>query len=224
MALFETGNTKKECKTAQRDAGIRHRKWSQVNHGVRDIQSMGFEGTSTEVANIEKFFGYKDTIPDYITLFNRDEMYEALVTNGGDSSVVTDIYAIITHPPKSAHAKIIAYQELLRRAAVRILALEDLKDTMLLEIERHESNVGERSRKRWTPEDDELLIETASQDDATIFGMAKQFGRTPGAIQSRISYLVGIKRVSEEIAGRFIGTLNGEFVEGDIDGIVSKGR
>ena len=222
MALYATGATRGEHKTSQRDAGIRHRKLSQVSHGIRDIDFMTSESSGTSTVNIEKFFGYTSTVPDYITLRKRDEFAKAVLKDGGDSTVVTDIYTLIVHPPKSAFAKISAYQELLRRAALRILALEDLKEAAILEIERHESNVGERSRKRWTPEDDDMLIEAASQDGATIFGMAKEFGRTPGAIQSRISHLVGIKRMSKEVAGRFIGTLNGEFVEGDIDGVVSK--
>lgn len=222
MALYTTGATRGEHKTSQRDAGIRYRKWSQISHGIRDAESMQSKNAGTEAVNIEKFFGYKNTVPEHITLRKKDEYARAVLMDGGDSSVVTDIYALIVHPPKSAFAKINAYQELLRRAALRILALEDLKEAMMLEIERHESNVGEQSRKRWTPEDDELLIEVAAQDGATIFGMAKEFGRTPGAIQSRISHLVGVKRMSAEVAGRFIGTLNGQFVEGDIDGVVSK--
>ena len=222
MALFETRAAKRSHRTDQRDAGIQYRMWSQINNGIRDIDSVASNSGSTDKVNIEKFFGYTSTVPDYITLRKRDEFAKAILVDGGDSSVVTDIYTLIVHPPKNAFAKISACQELLCRAALRILALEDFKKAATLEIERHESNVGERSRKRWTPEDDDLLIETAAQDDATIFGMAKEFGRTPGAIQSRISHLVGIKRMSVEVAGRFIGTLNGEFVDGDIDGVVSK--
>lgn len=223
MALYETGATRGEHKTSQRDAGIRHRKWSQISHGVRDIDSMTSNDSGTKRVNIEKYFGYKNTVPDHITIFKKDEALKAVLEDEGDSSVVTDIYALLTHPPKTVYAQQKAYQALLRRAAVRILALEDIKEAAVKEIKRHENNVGERSRKRWTPEDDELLIETAAQENATIFGMAKAFGRTPAAIQSRITHLVGIKRMSAEIAGRFVGTLNGEFVEGDIDGTVSKG-
>lgn len=222
MALFETRAAKRAHRTDQRDAGIQYRMWSQINNGIRDIETVAANRNGTDRVSIEKFFGYTNTVPDYITLGKRDEVVKAILLDGGDASVVTDIYALIVHPPKSAYAKITACQELLRRAALRILALEDLKEKALLEIERHESNVGERSRKRWTSEDDDLLIETAAQDGATIFGMAKEFGRTPSAIASRISHLVGIKRMSAEVAGRFIGTLNGEFVEGDIDGVVSK--
>lgn len=80
----------------------------------------------------------------------------------------------------------------------------------------------ERSGKKWTVEEDEVLIELASRDNATPMSIATEMGRSPGAIQSRLSQLVGIGRVSQEIAGRFIGTLNGEHVAGIIDGELRK--
>lgn len=85
-----------------------------------------------------------------------------------------------------------------------------------------DDQVGERSRKRWTEEEDNLLIEMAVADGTTTVELARVFGRTPGAIQSRITYLVGIERLSSKVAGRFIGTIDGEQAEVEIDGIVSK--
>ena len=88
--------------------------------------------------------------------------------------------------------------------------------------ERTFSKINERANKKWDKDEDELLIDLASQDDYTTTKIAVYMGRTPSAIQSRISYLVGIKKLSQEIAGRFIGTLNGQSVNGYIEGSVLK--
>ena len=81
---------------------------------------------------------------------------------------------------------------------------------------------SERSGKRWDKDEDETLVEVASRGDMSITELAVTMGRTPGAIQSRLSQLVGIGRISQSIAGRFIGTIDGEHVQGYIDGEVQK--
>lgn len=102
----------------------------------------------------------------------------------------------------------------------------DQNDTMiaLLEsVDAIDSGMGSRSRKRWTEEEDNKLIDMAA-DGASMSMMGFVLDRTPTAIQTRISYLVGIERLSQEVAGKFIGWLNGELVEGEIDGTVSRER
>lgn len=79
-----------------------------------------------------------------------------------------------------------------------------------------------RSGKRWTESEDEHLIDMAAAGDMTLFELAMTMGRTPGAVQSRISQLVGIGKISQEVAGRFVGTLNGEHVSGIIEGELRK--
>ena len=217
MALIETRNARRPRKNDQRDANVRHLKWSQVQHGIRSVTSMSNSASSGDA---HTYFGVKNTIPDYITLWNRDEIYESVLKSDPGVIVAEIINALetICNP----YAQIKLFRNLLRRAGTQIVIQNDLIDKLLLENDRVTDGIGERGRKRWTQQDDELLIEMAAQEDVTIIDLSKQFGRTPGAIQSRISRLVGIKKLSAEIAGRFIGTLNGEFVEGNIDGIVRK--
>lgn len=217
MALFETRASRRAHKTDQRDAGINHRKWSQVQHGIRAVTTMDSHSNASDARS---FFGIRNSIPEYITLYNKDELYESVLATEPHALIVEIIDALTTS--RSAHAQITLMRDLLYRAGTQILLLDGIIDNALLENHRVTENIGERGRKRWTSQDDELLIEMASHDDTTIVDLSQQFGRTPGAIQSRISKLVGIKKMSAEIAGRFIGTLNGEFVEGDIDGTVSK--
>ncbi len=84
------------------------------------------------------------------------------------------------------------------------------------------SNIERNRNKRWTKEDDETLIEYVCSSDESIASVAKIFGRSPASVQSRITKLVGIERLSKEVAGRFLGTIDGHQISGDIKGIVSK--
>lgn len=88
-------------------------------------------------------------------------------------------------------------------------------------IDAVDTGMAKRNRKRWTNEEDEQLIEMAA-DGASMSLMGLVLDRTPTAVQTRISYLVGIERLSVDVAGKFIGWLDGELVEGNIDGTVSK--
>ena len=179
------------------------------------------KGMRVKDISLEKFFGYKRSIPDNITVTNRDEFLEMLGAVDA-TDLLSNIYFAIDAPQKNAFKRMSLHQALLRRAGLYIMMLQDENKFLLKELDRMGAGIGERGRKRWTNEEDELLIEMASYDSTTIIDLSKEFGRTPGAIQSRISKLVGIKKLSMEVAGRFIGTLNGELIEGDINGTVSK--
>lgn len=218
MALEATRADRRAHKTDQRDAGINYRKWSQVQHGIRELETME---TRSNTKDVRSFFNLKDSVPEYLTLYNKYDVYENYKTIDPEP-LLAEIVHTLTRP-RSTFMQIKLMRELLYRAGAFLILQRKLIDDMIVERNRLTENVGERGRKRWTQQDDELLIEMASQDDTTIIDLSRQFGRTPGAIQSRISKLVGIKKMSVEVAGRFIGTLNGEFVEGNIDGTVSKG-
>ena len=88
--------------------------------------------------------------------------------------------------------------------------------------ERMYDATAERSNKRWEKDEDETIVEVASRGEMSITELAVTMGRSPAAIQTRLSQLVGIGRVSQEVAGRFIGTLDGEHVQGFIDGSLQK--
>ena len=169
--------------------------------------------------NLRKFFHYTSTIPEDFTV-RRTEEVVSMVNESEGNRLLVSIYHAIDAPPKNSFTRIRLYQDLLMKAGLRILYQEDLIKALIRENERLGEGIGDRGRKRWTEEEDELLIEMAARDDVTIINLCKEFGRTPGAIKSHISKLVGIKRLSADIAGRFIGTLDGVEVEGDIEGIV----
>jgi len=108
----------------------------------------------------------------------------------------------------------------------KLLALYRMTHEALCAACKNENRVfeatAERARKRWDPDEDEVLVELASQDDMSMTELAVTMGRTPGAIQSRLSQLVGIGRISQSVAGRFVGTIDGEHVQGFIDGDVQR--
>lgn len=79
---------------------------------------------------------------------------------------------------------------------------------------------ADNKRRKWTPDEDAMLIEAVCEPDTNIHMLSSQFGRTPSAIQSRISHLVGVKRLSRKVAGRFVGTIDGEETTANIDGTV----
>lgn len=171
--------------------------------------------------NLEKFFGYKNSIPEHVLLSRRDEVFE-MYNNIGVGKILADIYMSIVEPPKGAFKQISLYRALLKRAGLHIMVLQECNESFMKEIDRMGAGIGDQGRKRWTQEEDELLIEAATDGTKTIIDLSKEFGRTPSAIQNRITKLVGIKRLTADVAGRFIGTINGEFVEGDIDGTLRK--
>lgn len=92
------------------------------------------------------------------------------------------------------------------------------------QIERYEKAASARKYARWTDEEDTALVEMVAEGNIGIHELSTAFGRSPASISTRLTKLVGIGRISQEIVGKFVGTLNGEKVEGQIDGTLTKGK
>ena len=90
-------------------------------------------------------------------------------------------------------------------------------------IERYITNSEARKNKRWLPEEDEVLVNMVC-DDNSIFEISLTLGRTPASIKTRLSNLVGTKRISKNIAGKFIGKIDGILTECEIEGTVFNGK
>ena len=90
------------------------------------------------------------------------------------------------------------------------------------QIERYEKAAAARRYARWTDEEDEALIEMVVQDGIGVHEVSTAFGRSPASIANRLTKLVGIGRVSQEVVGNFVGTINGESVSGQIKGTLRK--
>ena len=79
----------------------------------------------------------------------------------------------------------------------------------------------ERSRKRWSKDEDEFLIDAIAGGQTALY-VSSVLGRTAEAIKTRVSYLVGISKIESDVAGTFIGTLNGVEVSGNLEGKLKK--
>lgn len=100
--------------------------------------------------------------------------------------------------------------------------IDKLNEQLLTHFERYENGAIDKKYQRWTEEEDNALIELVCAEDMGILELSTTMGRTPSSIKTRISKLVGIRRLSKEVAGRFIGNIDGEYTECQIDGIVTK--
>ena len=99
----------------------------------------------------------------------------------------------------------------------------DLIDCQNRVVKRFMTDSAEKKYKRWTDEEDNLLIDMVCADMSSM-DISITLGRSPSAIKTRVSKLVGINRLSQQIAGRFIGELNGAKIEGNIKGTLSKDK
>lgn len=158
---------------------------------------------------------------DGTTVFSRDRLLENWKTIERGRDALSKLSDIVSQPPKNKFKELQLYRGLAKAVIQYQFIYQDFVDACTEEIDRIVSGTSDRSRKRWTDDEDSVLIEMAAQDN-TATEIAIMLGRSPGAIQTRLSYLVGVNRVSSQVAGRFVGWLDGEQVEGDIDGVVTK--
>ena len=75
----------------------------------------------------------------------------------------------------------------------------------------------DNSNKKWTKEDEELLIEMVCKDMSMV-NIASVLKRSVSAISTKLTNLVGVNRISQSVAGKFIGTANGSEFTADIIG------
>ena len=140
----------------------------------------------------------------------------------GAREAIEKLYMLCHQPKGNAFSQLQQFRKLTPIMINYILFLQKIIDGYTETYDRLVEKMSANNRKKWTPEEDELLVEIVAQGEQSISEVALTFGRTPGAISTRVSYLVGIKKVSKEIAGRFIGYLDGRHVEGIINGTVRK--
>lgn len=163
-----------------------------------------------------------------VGIIHRDDFIEYVEDKFGDINglrkALLTIRKITTEPRGNIAKQLKELKQAAKVVADGYLYEQELLNSVIKENERLTQCV-DRGRKRWSKEEDEYLIEMVTRDSFNpengFIELAGMFGRTPGAIQSRITYLVGIKRISQNVAGRFEGKINGEEMSGYIDGVLS---
>lgn len=132
-----------------------------------------------------------------------------------------EMMQLIHQPDANAFVQLKRWRKVGQRALNMIEMLEQMINDNCEEIETLTSNEDRKKYKRWTPEEEELLIEEVCNGKTPV-NLALMFGRSAGAIQSKVSNLVGINRISQEVAGQFFGYIDGKKAEGTINGTVIK--
>lgn len=125
------------------------------------------------------------------------------------------------HRLKNVMNRLNAYREVSATFRDAIITHQELRDMAMRERAQIAGKGTPRSGKKWTDDEDSILIDRAVTGD-DVQAIALTLGRTPTAVSGRISHLVGVKRISEAFAGTIRGQLNGEEVEGVFVGNVSR--
>lgn len=127
-------------------------------------------------------------------------------------------------PQKNAFAALAKYRRASKILIEMVNVFQIVHDDQNRELEILNGSGMERDKKRWTPVEDETLVDLASRGTESLMRIAVSLRRSPGAVTSRLTYLVGIRRVSEEIAGRITGFIDGEPVEGFFSGTLARSQ
>lgn len=159
-----------------------------------------------------------------IYMWNSDLVYEKLGLNGkyGLKRFEKEINELLDNPKMSPYIQLQKWRKLGKQMYEMIKIRDDLVNASYDQLKRISDSTATNANKRWTKEDDEMLIDLVCGEKYSLIEIASIFGRSTTAISTRISYLVGINRISKEIAGKFEGLLNGEKVQGDIKGTITK--
>lgn len=111
------------------------------------------------------------------------------------------------------HQRLQRYKEYSEKLLEAYFLMHDMIEALGRQQDQAFGKGATASRKRWTEEEDSTLIDKAVETDSDLTQLAILFNRTPGAISSRLTHLVGIKRLSQSVAGRLTGYINGNPVE-----------
>lgn len=161
---------------------------------------------------------YKPYEQDGIMIHNICELQLSAET-GHAYRVINEL--LINRPPS-----ILTELKLFRKYARDLLRFVDQCDLLMKhsieENLRYQDGGSEKHHKRWTDSEEEMLIELVCEDRFSLLQLSTMFGRTPSALKTKLSNLVGVKRLSQKVVGKLIGTVDGKETEADIDGILYK--
>lgn len=127
----------------------------------------------------------------------------------------------IKNRPSSSYKELNVFRKNVPILLYAFMAMEEETRNVALYALRMETDCEDKSHKRWSKEEDELLIEWVCSD-VSITKISLSLGRTVPAIKTRLTYLVGIKRLSQKVAGKFIGEINGKQSEANLVGTIYK--
>ena len=125
---------------------------------------------------------------------------------------------VVQNRPKGAINELRIYRQSVPYLLNYIIQQAGLLNDYKQEQDRFYSDSEDKRFRRWTDTEDEQLIELITRGDYSKMQIATTLGRSVSSICTRLSTLVGRKRVSTEIAGKFFGKANGVDAELDLVG------
>ena len=141
--------------------------------------------------------------------------------NTAKNNACVKLYKLCTVPKGSTFHQLQQFRKLVPDLIHAYCELFELLNASVEQIERVNTESEINKNKRWTDEEENLLIELVVSD-TPILEISTIMGRSASAITSKVSKLVGLERISQKLAGKFFGTINGEEVSGEIKGTVQK--
>lgn len=164
-------------------------------------------------ANAKKYTN-ENAFPEGVNLWD----LEKIVDPSELHTALSEVIRMNHEQPKNLFMTLKKYREHSATIIRWAMTLQELRESSDRQLNHLMGKAGERSNKRWTESEDMALVELAANDQHSLVELSVTFGRSPAAISSRLTYLVGIKKVSQEIAGRIIGFIDGEPVNGYFSG------
>lgn len=140
------------------------------------------------------------------------------------NEALSKIMSVIRNRPKSIVVELNTYRKYVPVLIKTAFEMQETRNAAIKQIDRFSDDCADKKYKRWTDTEDLMLIDLVCRGDDSIMGVATTMGRTVSAIKTRLSYLVGVKRLSQQVAGKFIGTANGEEFQADLVGTIYKGK
>lgn len=160
-----------------------------------------------------------DPMSDGILMMNSAQLPQ---DNSIGKKALNELIKVTRQRPKSIVIELGIY----RKYTYELIKYCQLRDKLLQgalkQNERFEDDCSDKKYQRWTNEEDEILIDLICSDQYSLLEISTMMGRTVSALKTRLTKLVGIKRLSQKVAGKFIGTMNGEQIDAEINGTIYK--
>lgn len=153
-------------------------------------------------------------LDDGVLMFKTEE----LILRGETNDAFLRLNDVIQRRPKSIIAEVNIYRKYVPVILKSIIQMNEIKKAAALQAERVTTDNEDKKYQRWTEQEDNLLIDLVADEKMSMLELSTTMGRTVPAIKTRLSTLVGRKRISQNIAGRFIGFIDGEHKEAEVNG------
>lgn len=138
-----------------------------------------------------------------------------------DNNVVRHLRILCTSPKGSAFHQLQQFRKLVPELIKAYYEQNELALSSVKQLDRVLMKSEQNKGRRWTEEEENWLIDLVVSD-TPILEISTIMGRSATSITSKVSKLVGLQRISQNVAGKFFGTINGEEISGIIKGTVQK--